>query len=135
MPLRAGQASARSASGSVSHAQTTRQSTSGGRDRAVETLLGGELALASGETHVARRLHPHRVPTHRHARRELRTLVIGPQAFARIEQPVVEVAARVEPADRRFGDVDRYRAALAPSRAPTPRSFGSEFAFDEFALH
>jgi hypothetical protein len=106
-----------------------------GRDRAVEALPRGDLPLARREAAVVGGANLHRIPAHRHARGQLRPFVIGPQALTGVEQAIVEMAPRVQPAERGFGEV--YRHAAPPRRhAATPAgAFGGEFALGEVLLH
>lgn len=104
-------------------------------DRLVEAALGGDLSLGRRKPTLAGRLHPDRIPAHGDVRGQLGALVIAPQRLAGIEQPVIEMAARMRPCERRFADIDRHRAAFALRAARPPRAFGGQFAFDQFAFH
>jgi len=61
--------------------------------------------------------------------------VVGAQPFPRIELSVVEVTARVQPAERALRQVYSYGAALS-SRGSSPAGpLYSQFTFDQLAFH
>lgn len=70
---------------------------------AVEARFDRDLALRGIQPAVAAALDPHRIPPHRDGRAKAGPFVIRAEPLARIIQPVVEMAAGMEPCERRFG--------------------------------
>jgi transcriptional regulator with XRE-family HTH domain len=66
---------------------------------------------------------------------ELGALIVRPQPLARIEQTVRQMPARVQPGERRFGEIDGDAAPPLARRGAATRAFAGQFAFDEVLLH
>src|SRR5690606_16304403 len=79
--------------------------------------------------------NPHRLPPHRHRGAKLSLLIITAQPLSGIEQPLVEMTVGVQPAQRRFGEIDGDAAALARNARSAARAFRGQLPFDEVALH
>jgi hypothetical protein len=83
---------------------------------------------------VAAGLHPHRIPAHRERRAELGLFPIGAQPLARLELAIIHMAARVQPAQRRFGQIDRHPPPALRGQVARG-AFAGHFAFHQMALH
>lgn len=101
----------------------------------IETILGRDLPLGWRQAVTAAPIDTHGIPTHGHAGRKLRALIVRSQAFSRIELPVIEVAARMEPGNWRFAQIDRYGPPFASCRSTPLGTFDCQFAFDQYSAH
>jgi len=83
--------------------------------RAIKTILGCDLLFGCGKALLAGRFHAHRIPSHGDIRAQLRAFIVIAQTLARNEQSLVNMAARMEPAERRFSQIDSDGATFALS--------------------
>jgi hypothetical protein len=65
----------------------------------------------------------------------LRTLIIIAQAVTGIEQAIIQMAARMQPAERRFCQIDCYRSAFAARARAANWSFFSQFPLCQSPPH
>jgi plasmid stabilization system protein ParE len=102
--------------------------------RLIEAVLGGKLALAGIQSTELPGFHPHRIPAHRDARRQLRGLIIAPQLLPRSKLAVGQMPPRMQPGQRRFGDIDRHAAPPSCGR-PAAHTLARHLAFHQNRPH